>query len=261
MRPPVAAAGLDDRKEIETIMTLPEAAERYLAKSYNAVKGPSSKISAIVATRLLAAQTAHGVHGHVAEIGVFEGRFFIALALCVAPRERAIATDHFTWPDEGIADRFLANCRAAGVNMDIVAVQKEATHNLTRETYRQFVGGPLRFLHVDGAHGYDGVLHDLQLAKAALHPQGILCLDDVLHPRYPALTIAIADWLKANPDFTILAIVDRESFASACKFLVCRREHADFYRNALIAAAPEHVMNFRANYFGDEALIISPKAK
>jgi hypothetical protein len=242
-------------------MTPPEAAERYLAKSFNAVKGASSKISAVVATHLLAAQSAQGLRGHVAEIGVFEGRFFIALALCAAPGERAIATDVFTWPDEGVADRFLANCRANGVNMDIVALQKAATHNLTRETYRQFVGGPIRFLHVDGAHGYDGVLHDLQLAKAALHPHGVLCLDDVLHPRYPALTIAVADWLKANPDFAILAIVDRESFASACKFLVCRRERVQFYRDALTAAAPEHVMNFRAHYFGDEALIISPQAK
>ncbi len=242
-------------------MPLPEAAERYLAKSFNAVKGASSKISAVVAAHLLAAQSAAGLRGHVAEIGVFEGRFFIALALCVAPGERAIATDVFTWPDEGIADRFLANCRAAVVNMDIVAVQKAATHNLTREGYRQFVGGPLRFLHVDGAHGYDGVLHDLQLAKATLHHQGILCLDDVLHPRYPALTVAVADWLKANPEFALFAVVDRESFASACKFLICRRERFDFHRDALIAAMPEHVMNFRANYFGDEALIISPQAK
>ena len=242
-------------------MTPPEAAERYLAKPFNAVKGASSKISAVVATRLLAAQSAQGVRGHVAEIGVFEGRFFIALALCVEPGERAIATDVFTWPDEGVAERFLANCRSAGVNMDIVVVQKAATHNLTREAYRQAAGGPIRFLHIDGAHTYEGVLHDLHLAKAALHPQGVLCLDDVLHPRYPALTIAVADWLKANPDFVIFAIVDRESFASACKFLVCRRDRAEFYRDALAAALPEHVMSFRANYFGEEALIISPQAK
>jgi len=242
-------------------MTPPEAAERYLAKPFNAVKGASSKISALVAARLLAVQSAHGVRGHVAEIGVFEGRFFIALALCVAPGERAIATDVFTWPDEDIADRFLANCRSAGVDMDIVVVQKAATHNLTREAYRQAAGGPIRFLHIDGSHMYEGVLHDLHLAKAALHPQGVICLDDVLHPRYPALTIAVGDWLKANPDFVIFAIVDRESFAAACKFLVCRRERGEFYRNALAAAAPEHVMNFRANYFGEEALIISPQAK
>src|SRR5579863_1527371 len=183
------------------------AAERYLAEQFHRVKGASSKIGAIAATRVLAAQSANGVRGSIAEIGVFEGRFFIALALCAAPGEKLIATDVFTWPDDGVADRFLANCRAAGVNTEDVVVQKAATQNLTPQAYRQAAGGPVRFLHVDGAHQYDAVLHDLRLAKAALHPQGVICLDDVLHPLYPALTIAAGDWLKANPDFTIFAIV------------------------------------------------------
>jgi predicted O-methyltransferase YrrM len=241
-------------------MPISAAAERYLAEQFHRVKGASSKIGAIAATRLIAAQSAHGLRGPVAEIGVFEGRFFIALALAAAPGEKLIATDVFTWPDDGIAERFLANCRAAGVDMESLVVQKAATQTLTPNAYRQAAGGPIRFLHVDGAHQYDHVQHDLQLAKAALHPQGVICLDDVLHPRYPALTVAVTDWLKANPEFALFAIVDRESFASACKFLICRREHADFHRNALLASAAEHVMKHRANYFGAEALILAPAA-
>ena len=239
-------------------MPITAAAERYLAQEFHRVKGASSKIGAIAATRVIAMQTERGVRGAVAEIGVFEGRFFIALALAAAPGEKLIATDVFTWPDEGIADRFLANCRAAGVDMDRVVVQKAGTQTLTPESYRQVAGGPIRFLHIDGAHQYDAVLHDLRLAKAALHPQGVICLDDVLHPLYPALTVAATDWLKANPEFALFAIVDRESFASACKFLICRREHAESYRNGLIETAAEHVMRHRANYFGAEALILAP---
>ncbi len=237
--------------------TSPEA---YLAEQFHRVRGASSKIGAIAATRLLAAQNANGVRGQIAEIGVFEGRFFIALALCGRSDEKLIATDVFTWPDEGIEERFLANCKAAGVRMENVIVQKASTQSLTPDAYRKAAGGPIRFLHVDGAHKYDAVLHDLRLAKAALHAQGVICLDDVLHPLYPALTIAAGDWLKANPDFSLFAICDRESFASACKFLVCRREHAEIYRDALVASAPEHVMKHRANYFGSEALILSPAA-
>jgi predicted O-methyltransferase YrrM len=235
-----------------------EAAERYLSRQFQIVKGASSKIATVAAVHLLAAQSGHGVRGQVAEIGVFEGRFFIALALCAQRGEKAIATDVFTWPDDELENRFRANCDAAGVDMARVVVHKAATQNLTPELYRKTVDGPVRFLHVDGAHVYEAVLHDLRLAKAALHPQGVLCLDDVLHPLYPALTVAVTDWLKANPDFALFAVADRESFASACKFLVCRREHATFYRDALIAAMPHHVMKPRASYFGDEALILSP---
>lgn len=235
-----------------------EAAELYLAKRFHSVSGASSKIAATVAVRLLGAQSAAGIRGPVAEVGVFEGRFFIALALCRQPGEAAIATDVFTWPDEQLAERFLANCRANGVDMDTLVLQKTSTQDLTPAAYRQAAGAPIRFLHIDGGHTYDAVTYDLRLAKGALHNRGVLCLDDVLHPRYPALTVAVTDWLKANPEFCLFAISDRESFASACKFFVSRREHAAFYRDALCAAMPEHVMKFRAAYFGEEALILSP---
>ncbi|MDE3177563.1 MAG: class I SAM-dependent methyltransferase [Pseudomonadota bacterium] len=241
-------------------MTTLLAAERYLAGPFHRVRGASSKIGAIVATRVAGAQSAHGLRGGLAEIGVFEGRFFIALALCAQPGEKLIATDVFTWPDEAVAERFLANCKANGVDPENVTLQKTATQHLTPDGYRKSVGGPLRFLHIDGAHKYDSVLHDLQLAKAALHPQGVICLDDVLHPLYPALTIAAGDWLKANPEFALLAVVDRESFAASCKFLLCRREHVDFYREALAASSPEILYKHRASYFGDEALIFAAPA-
>jgi len=197
-------------------MTVPAAALRYLAQQFPKVRGASSKIATEVAVRLLAAQTAQGVHGHVAEIGVFEGRFFIALALCAEPGEKAIAIDVFTWPDDGIRDRFLANCQSCGVSPETVVTLKTSTLDLTPAGFRTAAGGPIRFLHIDGAHTYDAVHHDLQLARSAVHPGGVICLDDVLHPRYPALTVAVADWLKANPDTMLFAIVDRESFASAC---------------------------------------------
>jgi hypothetical protein len=234
------------------------AAEDHLTKAFDRVKGASSKIAARVAVALLQAQSANGLRGGIAEIGVFEGRFFIPLALCCAPGESVSATDVFTWPDEGIAERFEQNCRAHGVAMDRLILQKTSTQDLTPAAYRASVGAPLRFLHIDGGHTYDAVTHDLRLAKAALSHHGVLCLDDVLHPRYPALTVAVTDWLKANPDFSLFAVSDRESFASSCKFFVSRREHAPFYRDALQAALPEHVMKFRAPYFGDEALILSP---
>jgi predicted O-methyltransferase YrrM len=239
-------------------MTVPAAAERYLAQQFQRVRGASSKIATEVAVRLLAAQTAHNVRGHVAEIGVFEGRFFIALALCAAPGEKAIAIDIFTWPDEDIRDRFLANCQSCGVDSATLVTMKTSTLELSPAGFRKTVDGPIRFLHIDGAHTYDAVFNDLQLARAALLPRGVICLDDVLHPRYPALTVAVTDWLKAHPEYMIFAIVDRESFASACKFLLCRREHGAFYQNALCETLAAHVMPFRAPYFGTEALILSP---
>ena len=84
----------------------------YLDHGYLAVRGMSSLFAARIIVRLLAHQTASGVVGQVAEIGVFEGRLLIAMALSLAEGEQALAIDHFTWPDPGVRGRFEANCGA-----------------------------------------------------------------------------------------------------------------------------------------------------
>ena len=56
-----------------------------------------------------------GVAGPIAEIGPFEGRFFIALAHALAPGEKALGIDLFDWPNPEIIDRFEANCARHGI--------------------------------------------------------------------------------------------------------------------------------------------------
>ena len=79
-------------------MSVPTPAARYLEDGYLAVRGMSSPFAARIIVALLARQTASGVRGHVAEVGVFEGRLLIAMALALAEGERALAIDHFAWP-------------------------------------------------------------------------------------------------------------------------------------------------------------------
>src|SRR5438132_772119 len=67
---------------------------------------------------LMRMQTEMGVSGPVAEIGPFEGRFFIALAHALAPGEKALGIDLFDWPNPEIIDRFEANCARHGVPPD-----------------------------------------------------------------------------------------------------------------------------------------------
>jgi hypothetical protein len=92
--------------------SVPAPAARYLDRGYLAVRGMSSLFAARIIVGLLARQTAAGVAGHVAEIGVFEGRLLIAMALALADGERALAVGPFTWPDPGVRGRFEANCAA-----------------------------------------------------------------------------------------------------------------------------------------------------
>jgi hypothetical protein len=56
----------------------------------------SSRFSAAICARVLRRQSEAGVAGPVVEIGAFEGRFLIAMALALEPGERAYGVDTFT---------------------------------------------------------------------------------------------------------------------------------------------------------------------
>src|SRR5690606_12895278 len=93
-------------KEVTMISSGVPAADRYIADGYGRVKGMSSRFAAANACATMRIQSENGISGHVAEIGTFEGRFFIALAHALMDGERGIGIDHFEWPDAGVIDRF-----------------------------------------------------------------------------------------------------------------------------------------------------------
>src|ERR1700676_4171853 len=91
------------------------AVDHYLASGYDAVRGFSSKFSATICGHLLRRQSELGVHGSVAEIGTFEGRFFIALGLALGAGEHVYGFDLFAWPGSNVLERLLANTDAHGL--------------------------------------------------------------------------------------------------------------------------------------------------
>ncbi|HJW80300.1 MAG TPA: hypothetical protein VJ526_17285, partial [Beijerinckiaceae bacterium] len=100
------------------------AVDRYLAEGFEAVPGMSSRFATAICGHLVRRQTELGVSGSIAEIGTFEGRFFIGLALALAEGERAYGFDTFDWPDGGVQARFIANCRRCGVDLRRVEAVK-----------------------------------------------------------------------------------------------------------------------------------------
>ncbi len=189
----------------------------------------SSLFAARIIVGLLAQQTILGIIGHVAEIGVFEGRLFIAMALSLADGERALAADHFAWPDLGVRGRFEANCTGHRVPAGRLVVQQGDSRLMTPKRLIDAVGGVVRFFHVDGEHTPEHLTSDLRLATAVMAPDGIVALDDMLHPSYPTLALTVHAFLDVNPDWRVLAIIDREDIAGAAKYLLCRRPTIERY--------------------------------
>jgi predicted O-methyltransferase YrrM len=232
--------------------------DHHLAQHYFAVRGMSSRFAAAVAGVAMGAQRAAGIGGHVLEIGCFEGRFTVAMALGLTAGERCLAIDHFEWPSPLTRDAFEANMAAHGVGDGRVITLKADVRDHTVASLGGLLGsGPVRFAHVDGDHAEASLAADLELTFALMHPRGLVLLDDMLHPLYPRLAGTVERALARHPDWRVLAVIDRESLSAAAKFLLCRTQEVAFYEAALAERCADHVVAMRADFTDYFALVLA----
>jgi len=210
------------------------AVDRYIAEGYETVRGMSSAFAATICGHVIRRQSELGITGHIAEIGTFEGRFFIAMALGLVDGERALGIDTFNWPNEGLLDLFHSHCSRLGLPRERYTAIKANARDLSAEDISTRLGGPVRFWHLDGDHARDQLIADLDLAEATLHRQGIICLDDMLHPGYPLLIVAVHEWLERHPDWRVLCVIDRADIVAAAKFLLCRKDVVPLFEQDLM---------------------------
>jgi hypothetical protein len=161
-------------------------------------------------------QRAAGIAGGVAEIGVYHGRFFLALALSCDGGERALAVDVFDRLRPGReatvqGDRavFEGHLAAWGV-AERTLVRQGDSLELTPDAVRGALGGPgARLFSVDGAHSLRHAASDLRLAAASLAPGGVVLLDDFLNAEWLGVTeAAVAMLREERPPLLPLAICD-----------------------------------------------------
>ncbi|MFV0296044.1 MAG: class I SAM-dependent methyltransferase [Hyphomicrobiaceae bacterium] len=237
------------------------AADSYLADGFDKVVGMSSRFAAAVCCRLLALQSELGVHGHLAEIGAFEGRFLIALAHALDPGERAIGMDIFTWPNAGVKDRFEANCQRHGIGPDRRVTWKVDSGTISADDLKAKAGGPIRFIHIDGEHTQTALTKDLELATAALADGGLIVLDDMLHPGYPTLMVAVQAYLDRHPDMVVLCVIDRETIVAATKFVICQRDWFKRYEDPMIPIFKQQTWPMGANFEPHWCLVLAPDTR
>ncbi len=238
------------------------AIDLYLAQSYERVRGMSSRFAAAICGHLIRRQSALGIGGEFVEIGTFEGRFFIAMALGLAPGEKALGIDRFDWPDAGVEGRFLANCAAHGVARDRYLSWKADSREITSGGLREKLGGrPVRFVHIDSHHSRECLANDLELVAPVLHRDGIICLDDMLHPGYPMIASAVFEYFARHPEMRLLCVVDREDIVAAAKFLICRGESLALYEQDLLRAFSRFHFVLNADMETYCALVLTPRPR
>lgn len=237
------------------------AVDAYLDAGFESVRGMSSRFAAAICAWCLTHQEKLGIAGDVVEIGAFEGRFLIALALALPEGGQAFGMDVFEWPDEGVFGRFVAHGARFGLNAPRYQPWKANSSQMEVAEFVGHVGRPARFIHIDGDHSCEALAHDLELAEAALHPDGLICLDDMLHPGYPFLVTAVNDWLAAHPDWVLMAVLDREDIVAAPKFLLCRRQAVPLYEQPLMEAFPQYHWVLGGDARGHFCLVLTLKPR
>ncbi len=233
--------------------------DAFLAEGYLRIRGMSSRFAAAICGRLVRRQSALGIAGDLLEIGTFEGRFFVAMGMLLAPGEHALGIDVFTWPSAAVYDHLLANCAAAGLDRASYTAWKVDARTITADALRgKLPSGAARFIHVDGEHNAECLRNDLALAHAVLHPRGVIALDDMLHPGYPTLIATVLDYLERHPAMRVLCIVDRESITAAAKFLICRADAVAAYEQDLMTSFSPFHYPLDADVMGHRTLVLTP---
>jgi len=233
--------------------------DAFLADGYMRIRGMSSRFAAAICGHVIRRQTALGITGDILEIGTFEGRFFVAMAMLLQPNEHALGIDVFTWPSAKVYDHLLENCAASGLKPGSYTAWQVDTRSLNANQLRdRLPAGRARFIHIDGEHIAECLSHDLELAHAVLHPDGVIALDDMLHPGYPTLIVTVLQYLERHPEMRLLCIIDRESITAAAKFLICRADRMDRYESDLTTSFTKFHYVLGAQVAGRLALVLTP---
>lgn len=180
-----------------------------------AAGGGADKIQGFISARaaraiaaILTDQKARQVSGSLAEIGAYQGKTFIGMALAAQPKESVIGLDLFPG---SMAEDLTANLKALLPTEDPANVRlvKADSTKLATIDWIRLLGAPVRFAHIDGDHTRDAVLSDMILVSSHLAQEAVVVIDDYLHDWFPDVTEGVIDGLRISKNLRPVAVIPR----------------------------------------------------
>lgn len=145
-------------------------------------------------------QRSAGIVGEMGEIGVFHGKFLIALAHLADIGSKVTAIDVFEDQSKnldgagvGSLERLQENIRnfaPSQMNYAFIKADSIALNSVDKTDFvRNY--GPFRIFSVDGCHTSEHTCTDLLTAQDSLALGGVVILDDFMQPHWPGVTEAV----------------------------------------------------------------------
>jgi hypothetical protein len=182
-------------------------------------RGPFPLESAFTWSLLLNAQTCNRVRGGMLEIGVEFGTSAFLLLEALA------ADEHATLIDLVKTEEWLAGINGPYSNHTAHTFIVGNTLKLNHSE----IPTSCRWIHVDGGHLYHHVSNDLELVAGALSAEGIMVVDDFFEIRWPDVTFATMDFLRANKKVVPFMLVNRKLYCASTP------ESADAYKAMVVS--------------------------
>ncbi|MEU8826591.1 class I SAM-dependent methyltransferase [Streptomyces sp. NPDC048636] len=180
-------------------MTATTAPTAQRPRSLNDVKGWFPSLDQVLFDRFLTRQGRHEQRGDLLEMGVYLGKSAIFTAAYLHEGERFTVCDLFDAdaPDE----RNAAEARKSYATLTRTAF--EQNYLAFHDELPRVIQGPTsvvpgrvdpdscRFVHVDASHLYEHVAGDIDTARTALAPGGLVVLDDFRSEHTPGVAAAV----------------------------------------------------------------------
>lgn len=232
--------------------------DNYLSQTFESVPGWSSKLSAAIVAGLMDYQSTCGFRGHFVEIGVYEGRFLLAMARALRDGEQAFAIDPFEWPVPAMEKRVIGHIRRQNLDADRIVIMKDDSLKIAAvEVASRFGTLPCRMVHIDGDHSAASATSDLNLSAEFVCDDGLIVVDDMFHPCYPHLTVAVHAFLGNHTKWRVLCAIDRTTLVGASKYVLCRANRLDLYRQGLTARFKRHIWPMVVEMPGYDGVVVS----
>lgn len=205
----------------------PEKKANYFARAgHKGVEGWLSSYTLPLVYFIDQFQQINKVRGGVVEIGVYHGRFFIALCLLLRKGEKALAIDvfeeqEFNLDGAGVGDYgiFFANLqRELGELINIQICKFDSLKLDSRTIIHGLDGGRSRLFSIDGCHTAKHTENDLLLASESIVSGGIIILDDFENNAWPGVQEGTKIFFRKKRNVVPIVIAYNKLYLTTAEF-------------------------------------------
>ncbi|KAK9796247.1 hypothetical protein WJX73_001353 [Symbiochloris irregularis] len=177
-----------------------------------------------------------GIWGAVGEIGVFQGKLFIALSGFSHPSETIVAADWFDGGGQtrGYYEKFTANLvKYLGLQTSQMFTYQGDSNELTPQWFSERSIPYFRLLSIDASHDLKLVLRDFNLAACLMMDGGIVIADDFGSTSWMGVNAALYNFVLEQSRIVPFMLTNNKLYLTTVS------HHAQYYE--MVKALPDVV--------------------